>query len=259
MAVKFPSGVGSVSVPYSEWQAPAGVMIESTDFAGNVLPDGWSKSAGVTLANEEASASWTANAFTQYVVQPRATTGIDGSSELFVKVRAKKSLDAGGNKFLKIHGQEQDSGTNYANCTFNLIYETGNMDNIIFGDGSGVANDAAAVISFLGDGSANGRNSGIAIVNCPKGRWVWPDTEYHTFKMHVKFNSGTTAESEIPNGEFHVYIDDVLYCSATNLYNRHYSNLPINYLEVMGYAQSNAAFDMSVNLIEVSSGNWIDG
>ena len=137
-----------------------------------------------------------------------------------------------------------------------MQYETGIIRQISFGDGSGVGNDTTNVIN-LDDATVNGRNNGIASISCPNGEWTWPDTNLHEFKLHVKFNTGTTSENEVNDGEFHLYIDDQPYVVATGLFNRHYSNLPIQYMSMIDYTQNTAAFTLTMDDIYVSTGDWV--
>lgn len=250
---------GSVNSSYPNGDKPESILVASARFAGAALDDGWSSAGDTYLSYLEGSIlaeypdTSPAGTASPLIVPTGAV--ILGENEVFFEFDAYKTA-GGGSKFLKVHGQEQGSGTNYANCTFNMTYGSGNIDTIIFGDGSGVANDASAIIN-LATGTANGRNSGIASVSCPNGIWSWPDTDWHNFKLHVKFNTGTTALNEVNDGEFHMYVDDVPYVIATGLFNRHYSNLPIEYCEFLSLTQNTSAFDLGMRNINVSLNGWM--
>lgn len=184
------------------------------------------------------------------------------ANELYISLRAKMPNTKNGCKFVKVFGGRV--GGNYANCTFGTSYATpdrGEMYQVSFGDGSTVGNDTARVINFDGSGpNLIGRSYGVATVltpqNAPFPSSAWGE-DWHHFRFYVKFNSGTTAENEVPDGAFYVEIDGVVYVDATGLFNRHYSNLPIERVGFFNQSQGNGpAFDLWYDDIQLSTGGW---
>jgi hypothetical protein len=239
---------------------PAGVLVAEANFVGAVLDPGWSSAGDQYLSYSEGEvlASYpnteTNPSYASPLIVPTGGV-ILNQTEVFFEFDARKT-PGGGSKFVKVHGLH-DGASNSANCTFNNDYEEpGLFRRVIFGDGTTTDNDAQNFVDFANGGTTNGRNSDTAILNCPNGVWTWPDENWHNFKLHVKFNTGTTALNEVPDGEFHVYIDGQLYCSATNLYNRHYSNRPIEYCEFLSRAQNTTAFNLGMRKIKVSLDGW---
>jgi len=170
-----------------------------------------------------------------------------------------------GLKFLKIFGIRDSVG--YANTTFGLDYtgadgDFGDMYQVSFGDGSVKANDTASVIFFNGDApSWIGRSYGQAIVETPqKKRWSSDNwgVDWHHFKMHVKFNSGTTPQNEVADGAYYVEIDDKVYVKATGLFNRHYSNQSIDCVTFFDWAQNGTApFEVWLDDIRITTGGFL--
>jgi hypothetical protein len=178
------------------------------------------------------------------------------TNSIKVSFWAKMPKAKHGFKFLKIF-----SGRNagYANTTFGLNYtggDNGSMYQVSFGDGTNIENDTANVINF--DGSYPewiGRSFGVAAVSTPKNQsWSSSNwgTDWHHFVFTVRFNSGTTKENEIADGEYYVEIDGVVYVQATGLFNRHYSNLNIDRVELLGWSQSGSeAFEIWYDDVKV--------
>ena len=159
-------------------------------------------------------------------------------NDIYIEFRAKMPDLNRGMKFLKVHGQEPTDG-NYSNTTFGLSYNDGTMKQVSFGDGSGVGNDTTQVIELNGeDKSLIGRSYGTASVITPQNSaWGGWDNSWHHFRIHVKYNSGTTAANEVADGEYYVEVDNVVYVDAKGLFNRHYTNSPIDHVGIFGWAQ----------------------
>lgn len=175
-----------------------------------------------------------------------------GLTEIFVTFKAKMT-NPHAIKFFKVFGV--NSAGNYANATFGLS-AGGQMTQTSFGDGSTIANDTQNVISLTGSGSSIGR-SPAPIVSTPQNAAFTAigDGNFHTFKIRYKRNSGTNALNEVADGIFYVEIDGLVYVSATGIFNRHYSNGPIDRFYLFGYAQDNDyAFDMTVDDVNVYTG-----
>lgn len=167
-----------------------------------------------------------------------------------------------GLKFLKIFGQR--NGSNYANTTFGLDYtgvNYGGMYAVSFGDGSSIGNDTANVINFDGTyPSWIGRSYGKATVATPqKALWSssnWSDT-WHHFKIHVKFNTGTLATNEVADGAYYVEIDGKVYVDATGLFNRNYSNGPIQKISFFDWSQGGTVpFEIWYDDIRITTGGF---
>jgi hypothetical protein len=183
------------------------------------------------------------------------------SREVYVDFWAKMPNAKQGLKFLKIFGGDNGG---YANTTFALDYtgaDYGSMYQVSFGDGSTNGNDTANVINFDGQyPNWIGRSYGKATVSTPpKKAWASSNwgTTWHHFRIHTKFNSGTTAATEVNDGEYFVEIDGVVYVDAKGLFNRHYSNLPIDRVELFGWSQSGTkAFDIWYDNVRITTGGW---
>ncbi len=187
--------------------------------------------------------------------------------DLYVEFWAKMPTPTKqGLKFLKVFGTRGTVDTgNYANTTFGLDYtgvNVGGMYVVSFGDGSTVSNDTASVISFDGsNGPWMGRSYGTAVVTTPQNH-LWSasnwGTTWHHFRMHVKFNSGTTAQNEVADGAYFVEIDGLVYVEASHLFNRHYSNGPIDRIELFGWTQTGTApFEIWYDDVRISTGNFL--
>lgn len=191
-------------------------------------------------------------------------TGYRSENEVFIKFEAKMPSIKHGLKFMKVFGQDEGGGV--ANSTFGLDYtgiDNGSLYAVSFGDGTTTSQDTQSIIKLNGASTAGqlGRNSGAASILTPQaaafGSVDW-GTAWHTFKMRVKYNSGTTSENEANDGIFYLEIDGSVYVDATNIWNRHYSNPPIDKLSLFGWSQSGAAaFDMAYRNVEISVGGFI--
>jgi hypothetical protein len=186
------------------------------------------------------------------------------TEELYIEFWAKMPNAKQGLKFLKIFGGGTQS-TGYANTTFALDYtgyDPGAMYQVSFGDGSTTGNDTANVINFDGSvPSAIGRSYGKATVSTPlKTRFAstaW-GTGWHHFRFHVKFNSGTTAATEVNDGAYYVEIDGKVYVNATGLFNRNVANAPIDRVELFGWSQGGTQpFQVWYDQVRISTGGFI--
>ncbi|MES2935672.1 MAG: hypothetical protein V4805_19540 [Pseudomonadota bacterium] len=195
--------------------------------------------------------------WTQYAVPAN-------TREVFVEFRAKMPEAKHGVKFLKIFGAK--NGANYANTTFGLDYtgvDYGALYFVGFGDGTDVENDTQNVV--LLDGSNPGwigRSFGAASVQTPQQHnfhsFMW-GADWHHFKMRIKFNSGTTALNEVADGAYYLEIDGKVYVDAVGIFNRHYSNGPIDAIKFFDWTQgpSNQAFELWYDDIVISTGDFV--
>ncbi len=194
-----------------------------------------------------------------------------GQKELYIKFDSKMPNAKHGLKFLKIFGENATGGVNtVANTTFGLDYtglDYGAMRMVSFGDGTTEVNDTQKVV-FLNGMSPSwvGRSWGIGASVVSNGQYFdsadW-GTGWHTFRLKIKFNDGTTAGNEVNNGEILVNIDGVDYVHATGLFNRHYTNGNINYLSFGDWTQAPAAgspaFDIHYDNISISLNGFYEG
>lgn len=187
--------------------------------------------------------------------------------EVYVDFWAKMPKATQGLKFFKIFGQRDNSVPgveNYANTTFGLNSDSGiagSMTQVSFGDGSYSGNDTSYVIVLDGTypevigrsyrytsailsrisslGLKLGTGTG-AQVSTAKTMWSSKNwgTNWHHFRIHAKFNSGTSAADEIPDGEYFIEIDGKVYVDGKGLFNRHPTNKPIDYIGFFDWAQN---------------------
>jgi hypothetical protein len=177
--------------------------------------------------------------------------------EVFIEFDSRQPLaQKTGCKFCKIHNDE--NGT--ANTTYGCEGGNGDMIGVSFGDGVSEGNDVANL--FLYDGTNQvwtGRNAGIATFQykSPAENFVW-DSNWHNFKIIHKYNSGTTAGNEVPDGRIFIMIDNVLRASATNIFNRHYTNGKRPTRITLGdWAQGNQASEVNFRNVKISSGWFV--
>ena len=186
------------------------------------------------------------------------------TEDIYIEFWAKMPGAKEGFKFVKIFGQNLTPGS-YANTTIETNFTGGDYGSIYqvsFGDGSSVANDTQNVINLDGEGLQEiGRSYGTAVVQTPQmsafSSTDW-GTGWHHFLIHVKFNSGTTAQNEVPNGEVYLAIDGKVYADATGLYNRNPADGPIGYIGFFGWAQTDpSAFQAEYYDIRISTGGFM--
>lgn len=193
-------------------------------------------------------------------------------SDIYIEFRAKMPGAKQGLKFLKIFGGESGGpAPNYANTTFALDatgIDNGALVYAAFGDGSTTANDTANGVWLAGINDPDrayhgiGRADGLATVSTPQNA-IWPSsawgTAWHHFRFHVKFNSGTSALNEVNDGELYVEIDGVVYVDASGLFNRHYTNAPIDRVEFFGWAQNGTTpFELWYDDIRITTGGFYE-
>ncbi len=189
------------------------------------------------------------------------------TNDIYVEFWARMPAAKQGLKFLKVFsGNTGGASNNYANTTFGLDYtgtDPGSLYQVAFGDGTQIANDVANVINL--DGTYPqwiGRSYGTARVLTPqRSRFKSSDwgTGWHHFKMRVKFNTGTTAQNEIADGAYYLEIDNKVYVDATGLFNRHYSNAPIDRIELFGWAQNGSTpFELWYDDVRISTEGFSD-
>ncbi len=184
--------------------------------------------------------------------------------DVYIEFWAKMPLAKEGCKFVKVFGQRASSGY-AANTTIATNYNGGDFGairQISFGDGTQLGNDTQNAINLNGSYPEwIGRSYGTAVVKTPQmsvfSSTAW-GSEWHHFRIHIKFNTGTTMQNEVPNGEYYLEIDGKVYVDATDLYNRNPADAPINYVEFFGWAQTDPhAFQLWYYDIRISTGGFV--
>lgn len=187
------------------------------------------------------------------------------TEDVYIEFWARMPAAKEGCKFVKIFGQNLVQGS-FANATIGTNYTGGDYGavwQVSFGDGTSVANDDQNVINLNGTYPQwIGRSYGTAVVQTPQmsafSSTDW-GTGWHHFLIHVKFNSGTTAQNEVPNGEFFLEVDGKVYADATGLYNRNPADGPISYIGFFGWAQGDpSAFELDYYDIRISTGGFMN-
>ncbi|MHB1541014.1 MAG: hypothetical protein ACYCV6_09500 [Steroidobacteraceae bacterium] len=187
------------------------------------------------------------------------------TEDVYIEFWARMPAAKEGCKFVKIFGQNLVQGS-YANTTIATNYtgvDYGALWQVAFGDGTSVANDDQNVINLNGTNPQwIGRSYGTAVVQTPQDSLFssadW-GAGWHHFLIHVKFNSGTTAQNEVPNGEYFLEVDGKVYVDATGLYNRNPADGPIDHIGFFGWAQGDpSAFQLDYYDIRISTGGFMD-
>lgn len=236
---------------------PGGVLIASANFAdGNLTPasilsgyDWASYNTGRSIVGGEMKMDFLAG----FPASDPALDLYTNSNVLWdveINFTGRMPGATGGFKFCKIHGAADPITGFYNNVTFALDYSgagdaKGAMMYVAFGDGSTAGSSDTANLAWFdsrGDGDV-GRNVGVATILRPQNDYFrasdWGTAE-HTFKIRMKYNSGTTALNEVNDGIFYVEIDGLVYLNATNMFNRHWANpRRIGHVGFGGLNQSN--------------------
>ncbi|HWV15136.1 MAG TPA: hypothetical protein VN030_06860 [Cellvibrio sp.] len=256
----------------------AATLISNQDFESASLPtgEGWgfgAQGGGAVSIATEASLNHNGSKGSIKGSYPLATGGVYvwggyniaalKLSDVYIEFWAKMPKATQGIKFLKIFGVR--GASDYANTTFALVSDAGiqgSITQVSFGDGTHTTNDTQNVINLDGAyPSWIGRSYGKASVLTPqKSRWPGSNwgTSWHRFKVHVKFNSGTTAANEVADGEYYLEIDNVVYVDAKGLFNRHYSNGPIEKISFFDWAQNGTSpFELWFDDIRISTGGFL--
>lgn len=186
------------------------------------------------------------------------------SEDVYIEFWAKMPNAKEGCKFVKVFGQALP-GDGSANTTIETDFtgvDYGAIRQISFGDGSSLDNDTQSVINLKGTYPKwIGRSYGTAQVQTPQmsdfSSADW-GTGWHHFRIHIKFNSGTTSQNEVPNGEYYLEIDGKVYVNAVDLYNRNPANGPIDRIGFFGWAQGDtSSFQLWYDDIRISTGGFI--
>lgn len=182
--------------------------------------------------------------------------------DVYIDFWAKMPKAKQGLKFLKLFGQSVSG--EYANTTIAATYSDlknmGAIEEISFGDGTKISNDTQNILKLNGTNpELIGRSNGSAIVDTPQNA-IWNNwgTDWHRFRVHIKFNSGETAETEVADGEFYLEIDGKIYVDAKKLLNRHYTDKPLSKIGFFNWAQAGTtAFEIWYDDIVISTGGFL--
>ena len=194
---------------------------------------------------------------------PWATFTVPPNTEsLYIDFWAKMPDAKGGFKFCKVFGT-RNNPVGYADATFQTDYtgiDTGALVMVAYGDGTTTINDSQNIITLSGKGETVGRSAATAAVLNPQGTdfpsSAW-GTGWHHFRIHIKFNSGTTSSNEVADGEDYLEIDGKVYVDASGLFNRNPQNGPISYVGFFGWAQDDPQpFDIWYDNIVISTGGF---
>jgi hypothetical protein len=186
------------------------------------------------------------------------------TEDIYLEFWAKMPAAKEGCKFVKIFG-ERSTSTGDADATIPTDYtgaDYGGIWQVAFGDGTALRNDSQNNINLSGvNPHSIGRSFGTAKVLTPQmssfSSADW-GTAWHHFRIHIKFNSGTTSQNEVPDGEFYLEIDGKVYVDATDLYDRNPANGPIDYIEFFGWAQKDPQpFQLWYDDIRISTGGFM--
>ncbi len=267
------------------------VTLYSEDFESSSLPTEWNVYNGGTLEIiTDTAQTFIGSAGSAKAIYPQPTTGnvyaigsydltdfcsLGETNHIYIDFYAKMPNSKQGLKFCKFFGHSNEGAPNGANTTFGLDYtgtERGGMTYVAFGDGDpltdSIANDTANGVWLAGTNDPDapyhgaGRSigePGNVILTPQNSNWLASNwgTTWHRFQFYVKFNSGTTQENEINDGEIKVIVDGVTYVDAVGLYNRHYSNGPLDHVNLMEYAQTGTSgFDIWMDSIRISQYDW---
>lgn len=258
------TGNPSDAVPTTTDAAAGVTILEQADFTGGVVPSNWSifTSASGSLDFSGGFARGTIPA-----TDSPSTRGTHvnisipipaGNFDLYIRFRARMPFAKGGCKFCKVSGL--DVGGNYANTTFGTDYSTGDYLEISYGNGEGIINDANVALQYAGNVNGTMRGDGLQNWSAPQGRTFtstdW-GTDWHNFKIHCKFNSGTTEENQVADGEYYVEIDGVVWGHATGIYNRHWTNENIEKIVLYNWSQDAPnQFTVDFDDIVISTGGF---
>lgn len=185
------------------------------------------------------------------------------TEDLYIDFWAKMPGATGGFKFCKVFGTKNNP-VGYADATFQTDYTGVDQGGIImlgFGDGTNTINDGENIISLNDGPNMNvGASAATAVVLTPQmsdfksSDW---GTAWHHFRIHIKFNSGTTTANEVADGQMYLEIDGKVYVNATGLLNRNPQNGPIGYVGFFGWAQDDPQpFDIWYDNIVISTGGF---
>lgn len=256
-----------------------GVLVKQYNFPNNQAPAdsdwfGFTNSGGtLDYSNGTVRGVYPAGATDSVVgVSIRNLADLLDEGEVYVEFDARivGAEAQQGCKFIKIFNNTADPQNNYANVTFGTNYtglDDGGIISINYGDGTGVTNDTVNGID-LSDGTlvGNTQDPGRApspVIEVPNGIFAsedWGPDVWHHFRIKMKFNTGTTAENEQPDGELYLEIDGEVYCNVTGIFNRHYSNdRGIATVALFGVTQGNVpGMTIDYDNIKISKGGFVD-
>lgn len=242
-----------------------GTLIFGDDFTSG-SPTGWTnygaQNGGTLAVVDGAWKGVMAAGVNDTTVYATKNISSENLSDIYIQFRAKMPASKHGIKFCKIFGQNSNG---YANFTFGLDYtglDNGGFLGVSYGDGTTTSNDTQCVIFFDSTRvSYVGRAPSPVILRPMDADFASTDwgTDWHTFKFRIKFNSGTTAVDEVADGAVYVEIDGNVYLNATGLFNRHYSNGPIDRVGIWNATQGGVPsnFELWYDDFKISTGGFV--
>lgn len=231
-----------------------GAILFSDNFDGyadSPANHGWSMGSSVSVVESGCRSgrcvkiAYVNEGTSAYVFQRSIST-----PEIWVRFYFKMSNHAnpggGGFKFLKLFGSR--TLNSYANATFGPDYNNGILGGVLCGDGVFLENDTNIVYRF--NGNISGTPQGpLTILNytssydMPSNQNVW-----HSFEVHVKFNTDGIAD-----GEYQVWIDGVDWYHVKGVKNRNDANVRNFVTLSLGDYGRGGAFDIYYD--DVAYGN----
>lgn len=239
----------SVLIPSIGW----GQILFSDNFDGysdSPANHGWSLGSNVSVASDGTRGrslriNYTIESNAMYIIE-RALN----RPEAYVKFSFKRTSHngTGGCKFVKFFGQR--IGDNYANCTFQQIYESGSMNGPMSGNGTGISGDAEQYWWYWSPTTNNGT------VLKYSSAYQIPDDKWHTFQVYAKMNNDGKAD-----GEYRIWIDGKEWYHVTGVTMRNSGN--IRNFERIGFGEygrgMTAPFQMWYDDIVISDQYIPDG
>ena len=259
------SADGSVNSNFSGGDKPDG-LISVFRFTDNKAPSSGALVGSASGGSIDYSASSIRMSYPADVIGGAVynylAVGTTGQSVLYVTFRARfPTAHKSGVKFIKFFGG--GSGNLVANTTIQLAWQTNEIQGVFFGDGTTESNDAQNVIKLDGTNPeyiGRSYNNGAVVSTPQSSAFSFVDEDWHDFRIKVKFNSGTTAENEVNDGEYYLEIDGDVYVHATGLFNRHYNNQPLVGANFGDWSQlSDQPFDVEFDDIVLATDSFSGG
>lgn len=245
------SAISVSSVSSQASSAPGAVTVYENDFNSGSFGDSY-KSNGVNISNGVLTYTYPVTGYDYPYF------GVDisqhNSRSVCAEFDARMPGNKHGSKFFKVFSQNV-TGRGYANSTFQLEGDNGEMNGILLGIGSDIENDAATRLLLNGDYRYWQRNWQSVVWNKVTDTFQWSNN-WHHMKLCMRFNSGDSAATEVQDGAYRIEIDGVVRLDVRNIFNRHYLNLPIEKVELFGVAQSTGSFEIQYDNLKISIGDF---
>lgn len=259
--------VGGVSAVFTVTTAASATLVYFQDFSSGVVPPNVYATGNSTasIVDGALKLSYPADALGPSGGLPAIEVDLSALNlnEIYIEYDVCMPNAKWGFKNLKVFGKITTTNTlndTYSNCTLGAYYSSAEINAFSYGDGTTLSNDTQCTASLVSPQTSLGPRNGSAVVSTPENSTFdvddWGST-WHHFRIKIKFNSGTSAETEVPDGEYILEIDDKVYVHATGLYNRSWQSETIDRFELGGWTQGeNPAFDVLYDNIVVSEGGF---